>query len=147
MPETLRPVRAEDAPQLAAIDAETNPSPWSAGAFRDSLKSTRGLVLCGDDAAVLGFVIYTAVAGACEILELAVTVPARQRGFGRRLLDAAIAEAVGEGARRCILEVRESNVAARALYAGAGFLVDGRRKAYYRTAEGREDALLMSCDL
>jgi len=143
----LRKVRAEDAPRLAAIDAETNPSPWSASAFRDSLKSTRGLVLCGDDAEVLGFVVYTAVAGACEILELAVTVPARQRGVGRRLLDAAIAEAVSEGARRCILEVRESNVAARALYAGAGFLIDGRRKAYYRTAEGREDALLMSCDL
>lgn len=143
----LRKVRAEDAPRLAAIDAETNPSPWSASAFRDSLKSSRGLVLCGDDAEVLGFVIYTAVAGACEILELAVTVPARQRGVGRRLLDAATAEAVSEGARRCILEVRESNVAARALYAGAGFLIDGRRKAYYRTAEGREDALLMSCDL
>ena len=147
MPEMLRKVRAEDAPRLAAIDAETNPSPWSASAFRDSLKSSRGLVLCGDDAEVLGFVIYTAVAGACEILELAVTVPARQRGVGRRLLDAATAEAVSEGARRCILEVRESNVAARALYAGAGFLIDGRRKAYYRTAEGREDALLMSCDL
>ena len=147
MPEMLRKVRVEDAPRLAAIDAETNPSPWSASAFRDSLKSSRGLVLCGDDAEVLGFVIYTAVAGACEILELAVTVPARQRGVGRRLLDAATAEAVSEGARRCILEVRESNVAARALYAGAGFLIDGRRKAYYRTAEGREDALLMSCDL
>ena len=43
--------------------------------------------------------------------------------------------------------IGESNAAARALYASAGFLVDGRRKAYYRTAEGREDALLMSCDL
>ena len=147
MPEMLRKVRAEDAPRLAAIDAETNPSPWSASAFRDSLKSSRGRVVCGDDAEVLGFVFYTAGAGACEILELAVTVPARQRGVGRRLLDAATAEAVSEGARRCILEVRESNVAARALYAGAGFLIDGRRKAYYRTAEGREDALLMSCDL
>ena len=147
MTETLRPVRAEDAPRLAAIDAETNPSPWSASAFRESIAGTRGIALCGEDAVVLGFVIYTAVAGACEILELAVTLSARRRGLGRRLLDAAIADALGEGARRCILEVRESNVAARALYARAGFLVDGRRKAYYRTHEGREDALLMSCDL
>ena len=101
-----------------------------------------------DDAGVvLGFVVYTAVAGACEILELAVTVSARRRGIARRLLDAAITDAVSEGARRCLLEVRDANTAARALYAGAGFVVDGRRKSYYRTPEGREDALLMSCDL
>jgi ribosomal-protein-alanine N-acetyltransferase len=147
MPEGLFPARPEDCVRLAAIDAETNPSPWSADAFRESLARSRGLTVRDDSGTVLGFVVYTAVAGACEILELAVTVPARQRGLGRKLLDAAIEDAVSEGARRCILEVRESNTAARALYAGAGFLVDGRRKAYYRTAEGREDALLMSCDL
>lgn len=147
MAETLCRARPDDAPRLAAIDAETNPSPWSEEAFRESLARSRGFTVQDDTGAVLGFVIYTAVAGACEILELAVTVPARQRGLGRRLLDAAIEDAVGEGARRCILEVRESNVAARALYARAGFLVDGRRKAYYRTPLGREDALLMSCDL
>ena len=147
MPESLFPARHDDAAQLAAIDAETNPSPWSADAFRESLARSRGFTVRDDAGVVLGFVVYTAVAGACEILELAVTVRARQRGLGRKLLDAAIEDAVGEGARRCILEVRESNTAARALYARAGFLVDGRRKAYYRTPEGREDALLMSCDL
>ena len=147
MPEALFPARPDDAAKLAAIDAETNPSPWSADAFRESLARSRGFTVRDEAGVVLGFVVYTAVAGACEILELAVTVRARQRGLGRKLLDAAIEDAVGEGARRCILEVRESNTAARALYASAGFLVDGRRKAYYRTPEGREDALLMSCDL
>lgn len=147
MAESLSRARPDDAATLAEIDAETNPSPWSADAFRESLVRSRGFTVRDGAGAVLGFVVYTAVAGACEILELAVTVPARRRGLGRKLLDAAIDDAVSEGARRCILEVRESNAAARALYASAGFVVDGRRKAYYRTPGGREDALLMSCDL
>ncbi len=147
MPESLSLARLADAARFAAIDAETNPSPWSEEAFRESLGRSRGFAARDDAGVVLGFVVYTAVAGACEILELAVTVSARRRGIARRLLDAAITDAVSEGARRCLLEVRDSNTAARALYAGAGFVVDGRRKSYYRTPEGREDALLMSCDL
>ncbi len=43
------------------------------------------------------------------------------------------------------LDVRESNAAARALYARFGFAEVGRRRAYYR--EPVEDALVLRCDL
>jgi ribosomal-protein-alanine N-acetyltransferase len=43
-----------------------------------------------------------------------------------------------------MLEVRESNVAARALYENNGFVIDGVRPQYYKMQQGREDALLMS---
>jgi ribosomal-protein-alanine N-acetyltransferase len=43
--------------------------------------------------------------------------------------------------RRVQLEVRASNQPARALYARAGFVVDGRRPRYYPDGE---DAVLMS---
>jgi len=39
------------------------------------------------------------------------------------------------------LEVRDSNVAARALYASRGFAEIGRRRDYYRRP--REDALVL----
>ena len=42
------------------------------------------------------------------------------------------------------LEVAETNVAARALYARAGFTVTGRRRAYYHTPDGAAvDAVVM----
>ena len=40
-----------------------------------------------------------------------------------------------------MLEVRESNLAARKLYLHAGFAEEGRRKDYYR--EPKEDAIIM----
>jgi len=49
-----------------------------------------------------------------------------------------------------LLEVRESNAAARALYAAAGFAVDAERRDYYPPRDGetsRESALLMSLNL
>jgi ribosomal-protein-alanine N-acetyltransferase len=42
------------------------------------------------------------------------------------------------------LEVRESNSAARALYASRGFLAVGRRRGYYRSPV--EDALVLRRD-
>jgi ribosomal-protein-alanine N-acetyltransferase len=42
------------------------------------------------------------------------------------------------------LEVRRSNVAARALYEKYGFTERGIRKAYY--SDNREDALIMTAD-
>ena len=67
--------------------------------------------------------------------------------MGRLLLGAALHQSLGEGATRCYLEVRASNVAARGLYEKLGFQLDGLRKNYYTTAAGREDALLMSLSL
>jgi len=49
------------------------------------------------------------------------------------------------GAERMFLEVAEGNVAARALYARAGFSEAGRRRGYYSRNDGsREDALVLA---
>ncbi len=45
------------------------------------------------------------------------------------------------------LEVRPSNLAARALYADNGFRELHVRRGYYPADEGREDAILMGLDL
>ena len=45
------------------------------------------------------------------------------------------------GAQSATLEVRRSNEAARALYEGLGFRVDGVRRDYYQ--HPREDALIL----
>jgi ribosomal protein S18 acetylase RimI-like enzyme len=59
----------------------------------------------------------------------------------RALLDAALRDETAGGVRTALLEVRASNLAARAFYASSGFVAVGRRSRYY--ADG-EDALLMT---
>jgi [ribosomal protein S18]-alanine N-acetyltransferase len=49
--------------------------------------------------------------------------------------------------RKIFLEVRVSNAAAIALYRASGFVEIGRRRGYYQNTNGREDALLMACEL
>lgn len=148
MPETvIRRATPADAARLAAIDAGSNPFPWSAQAFRDSLARGVALLATGPGGEPDGFVLYGVVADECEILLVAVSPVARRRGIARSLLGEALREAGSAGARRCFLEVRESNAPAIALYSAAGFRIDARRKGYYRSADGPEDALLMSREL
>jgi ribosomal-protein-alanine N-acetyltransferase len=145
MVERLRPADEGDCGTLAALDARLNPSPWTERSFREALAGAQ--VRIAEDAAgtPCGFVVFTLVAEHCEIQNIGVAVERQRSGLGRRLLEIALTTARRAGARRCLLEVRESNHAARALYAGCGFTVDGRRKGYY--GGGREDALLMSLEL
>ena len=67
-----------------------------------------------------------------ELLTLAVLPAARRRGLATLLVGAFEAQAVARGAEECLLEVAETNAAARALYAGLGYLAAGRRPGYYR---------------
>ena len=78
-----------------------------------------------------GLALARVAADEAEILTLAVHPSAQRRGIGRDLLDRALAEAAGRGAAAMFLEVAESNAAARALYAAAGFAPVGRRQGYY----------------
>lgn len=147
-----RPASPGDAPALAALDSLVNPGPWSESQFSEACApraeagTERALVIC-TDARVLGFVVYSRVLDEACIHNIAVHPSLQGCGMGRSLLGAALRQSRCEGATRCYLEVRASNVAARGLYEKLGFLVDGVRKNYYATPAGREDALLMSLPL
>jgi ribosomal protein S18 acetylase RimI-like enzyme len=54
-----------------------------------------------------------------------------------------LARARTQQAEAAVLEVRPSHRVARKLYRSMDFRVIGVRKAYYRAARGREDALVM----
>ena len=87
-----------------------------------------------------GMVLVRVAADEAEILTLAVAPGARRRGLGRRLMQAAAAQAREVGASRLFLEVSSRNAAARALYQSQGFTQAGRRRRYY--ADG-SDALVL----
>jgi ribosomal protein S18 acetylase RimI-like enzyme len=75
---------------------------------------------------------------------LAVAPESQRQGLGRRLLAAAIEEARRRGARRISLRVLAGNQAARALYASAGFEIEGVQREEFRIGEGYVDDVLMA---
>ncbi len=93
------------------------------------------------DDAIIGYLIAREAGGSGEILNLAVDPPRRRAGIARALLDAGLAALRRRGAEEIFLEVRESNLAAQALYLGAGFRPVGQRAGYYRNP--MEDALVL----
>ncbi|HHL43681.1 MAG TPA: GNAT family N-acetyltransferase [Hellea balneolensis] len=78
-----------------------------------------------------------------DILTIAVLPENRGRGIGRELLARAENEARAGGVSLAILDVATDNLAATALYRQAGYRHLTTRKAYYRRAKGRVDALVM----
>ena len=81
----------------------------------------------------------------CDIMNLAVAPDARRQQLGRTLLQSLIDELHRRGTERLFLEVRASNVPARALYASFGFEQVGLRKEYY--VNPTEDALILRKEL
>jgi len=135
---------SEVATRLAALHAEAFEAPWDAAAF-EALLGQGGVHLVERPG---GFILMRTVADEAEILTLAVRPDARKRGVGAGLVVRGAAEAAARGATRLFLEVADDNVAARALYARAGFAEAGRRPRYYARADGsRRDALLLALDL
>ena len=101
------------------------------------------LTLADGGGAALGFSLVREVAGESELLLLAVTPAARHRGVGTQLMRQYVEHAGRFGNCKLHLEVRDSNPAVN-LYRQHDFVVEGRRRNYYRGAGGQlHDALTM----
>lgn len=80
---------------------------------------------------------------AVATLGMAIVSAERGRGGGRALLEAALTWARSARMRKLDLEVYVDNVRAVALYARAGFVVEGLRRDHYRNADGRVRSTLL----
>jgi len=145
-PCVLRAARAEDIDAVLEIERTAFGDPWSRSAFVDLIGDPRVAFLVASVAGdVRGYVVAWHVLDEGEIGNLAVHDSARRQGIGARLLEGAIAAVRASDVDSLYLEVRDSNAAARALYASRGFAEVGRRRAYYRRPT--EDALVLRLDL
>jgi ribosomal protein S18 acetylase RimI-like enzyme len=88
------------------------------------------------DQQVVGVCVAWKVVGDCHVMELGVSPSFRRRGIATHLLEAAV-DVACDKAQGChtLLEVRESNSHARALYAQLGFHEVGNRPRYYPNGE------------
>jgi tRNA threonylcarbamoyl adenosine modification protein YeaZ/ribosomal-protein-alanine acetyltransferase len=130
---------------FAAAHGDAGGEVWGESSLRDLLAMPGALALLAtSDEQPVGFILLRQAADEAEIITLAVQPQWRRHGVARRLLTVGLDKMAGRGAQHCFLEVAEDNVAARGLYASAGFVEVGRRRGYYRDAAGgARDAIAM----
>lgn len=139
----IRPLREDDLDAVIAIEEAAYPFPWTRGIFAECLRVGYGCIGVSLDGALAGYVIFNWGAGESHLLNLCVHPEHQRRGLGGLLLTQALERARALGCNAMFLEVRPSNPAAQAMYARRGFEAVGRRPRYYRSADGREDAIVM----
>lgn len=144
---TVREVRWQDLARLAALETELfGTEAWSLASWWGELagRPRREYLLAEDEGGVAGYAGLDHGGEVSDVMTIAVLPRARRTGLGRRLLDELVDRSVRAGAQRLLLEVREDNAAARALYAARGFELLQTRSRYY---PGGVDALVLALDL
>jgi len=163
-PWSLRPATVEDVEEIAFAELELFPDEaWNVfqiaaevehpdrryvvavEAEGEPARSADGRTLPGRGDALLG---YAGIMLAGDLADLHTIGTRREgEGIGRALLAWCEEQARLGGAERMLLEVREDNDRARAVYAAAGYREIDRRRGYYRIRGRRIDALVMQRDL
>lgn len=129
-------------PQIAEIERNSIPQPWSEAAFASALEDKKAVTLaafCGD--VLCGFITGVYLLDTADIYSVAVSENYRKTGVGKLLLEEFFS-ALPEDVNSVGLEVRESNIPAIKLYEKTGFERVGLRKNFYQ--EPRENAVLMT---
>jgi ribosomal-protein-alanine N-acetyltransferase len=133
--------------EVVGIERAVHGHPWTGGNFADSLAAGYEcwVARCGET--LVGYAVVMIAADEAHLLNLSVARDWQRRGIGAELTRFVVKLARMAGARTIYLEVRPSNVPARALYRAHGFAEIGQRRDYYPAAGGREDAVIMELEL
>lgn len=137
----VKPLTPKDARELAYLELEIFPSPWS----ETSLQSFLALPNVSGEAAlakdqIIGYIFEQYAADEAHILNLGVRPQYRRKGIASFLLERFLIRCRKRGADICYLEVRAGNIAAQKLYFQNGFAPISIRKRYYPNGE---DALIL----
>ncbi len=140
---TFEKMGLEHLDQVLEIENVSFPAPWSKTSFLgEILQNDFALYLVAlYDDVVIGYGGMWLILDQAHITNVAVRPDFRGRNIGKALMLEIIQQAILKGAKSMTLEVRPSNIIARGLYQGLGFIDRGRRKGYYE--DNNEDAIIM----
>lgn len=135
----------KDIPFVVEIEKKCFSFPWSERSFKASFNCRTAFWFGAvSEGILIGFCGAYIVPPEGEIINIAVDPQFRRKGVGEAMLQKML-DSCREIAHIWFLDVRESNVAAQALYKKIGFNVAAKRRDYY--SEPPEDAFVMKLDL
>ena len=129
----FRLMQADDLDSVVALEQKAFSHPWTRALYVDQQHVGHGVI--------------SQIVDEAHLLNIAIDVTQQGKGLGLQLLEHLMQRASQRGCVECFLELRASNLSAYGLYERFGFNEIGRRRDYYPTAEGHEDALVMACTL
>ena len=144
---TIRKAEAEDAEIIAALEQVCFEAPWGFQDVVDDVRDNRlsTYIVAEVDGVIAGYIGFWAVAGECQINNVAVAPQHRRSRIGSYMLHTTIEACREAGIDLFTLEVRSGNDPAIRLYEKFGFRRDATRRGYYQ--DNGEDAILMSLQL
>lgn len=143
---SFRKMTDKDLAYVAELEREAFSDAWKEQSILDTLRQQQAFIaVAATEGAVVGYCIVYFVMDEAEIARIAVSRKSRRQGIARRLMDYTCECCREKEIRRLMLDVRESNEAARAFYQKYGFETDGIRKDFYDLP--KENAVLMSLSL
>ena len=142
----IRRMTVEDVPAVAQLDRLSFTLPWTERSFHFEVTSNPAARcwVAESAGAVVGVVIAWLLVDDIHIATIATHPDFRRQGIAQALLAHVLKLGAEEGALSSFLEVRESNLAAQAMYRKFGYEVTGRRPRYYK--DNGEDAILMTLE-
>lgn len=142
----MRLANKADIASLMLLQQQGGFSEWSLTHFEQAIEQQQCYVL-EDKQQLIAFSVMSLLFEQAELLNIVVASAYQQQGLGKSLFTQHSQLLKSLGATECLLEVAQSNSAAKALYQSLGFEQIDLRKNYYQLANGLNDhALIMRVD-
>lgn len=140
---TFTEIQTSHLDAIVNIESQAHSHPWKTSMLHDlNGRGAHNVVMLVDEQPV-GYFYAQNIVGEVSLLNIAVSPLHQGKGYGRQLVQHFLAYCETSQAESAWLEVRESNVPAVSLYLAEGFNEVDRRRDYYPTEDGREDAVIM----
>lgn len=142
----VRELKVEDSAAVAEMEQQIFSDPWSEKSVMETVQQKQSVCFAAEKAGhILGYLLVYHAADEAEIARIAVQKEARRQGVAGKLMQALEHYCEEHKMEKLLLDVRESNEAARSFYTKNGFVEDGIRQGFYTNPS--EDAVLMSRQL
>lgn len=139
----VREMTMEDGAAVAELEHQTFSDAWSEKSVLETLDQPNTICLIAEKAGrMAGYILVYKAADEAEIARIAVAEELKRQGVASSLMKELLLKCREQEIEKVLLDVRESNAAARAFYGKTGFREDGIRQHFYE--DPQEDGILMS---
>ncbi|WP_054743493.1 ribosomal protein S18-alanine N-acetyltransferase [Cellulosilyticum ruminicola] len=142
----VRTMTKADIEAVYDLECRSFSVPWSLDSLKKEIENKLAYyVVVEEDGAVAGYGGLWGVLGEGEVINIAVAIDYRGKGYGQLIMESLLDYSKEQGFERITLEVRYSNEVAKKLYIKNGFHQIAVRKNYYQ--KPTEDAIIMAYEV
>jgi ribosomal-protein-alanine N-acetyltransferase len=133
--------------EVMLIERTNYPIPWTKGVMKDCITAGYQCLVVKENNIIVGYAFLMVNYDESHLLNMCINQSHQGKGLAKKLLIYLQNICLYNQSKVFLLEVRQSNPIAHGLYKSFGFKEIGRRKNYYKTLGGREDAIVMTKQL